>query len=84
YRIIQNLIEWQYVREDENGIYTLGFAFITLGNIAKDNIGLRNVAHKHISELGDMTKETIYLAILDEDKGEIIYIDKIDSKRNIK
>jgi DNA-binding IclR family transcriptional regulator len=84
YRIIQNLTEWQYIKEDESGIYTLGFAFITLGNIAKNNIGLRNVAHKYISELGDITKETIYLAILDEGKGEIIYIDKIDSKRNIK
>lgn len=84
YRIIQNLIEWQYVKEDENGNYTLGFAFITLGNIAKNNNGLRNIAHKYISDLGDITKETIYLAVLDEIKGEIIYIDKIDSKRNIK
>lgn len=84
YRILQNLIAWRYVKEDENGNYSLGFELITLGNIAENNITIKNIAHKYISELGDITKETIYLSVLDDIKNEIIYIDKIESKGNIK
>lgn len=84
YRILQNLIAWDYVKEDEDGGYTLGLELITLGNIAKDNIGLRDVAHQYLVELGDLSKETIYLAILDEVNNHVMYIDKIDSKGNIK
>lgn len=84
YRILQNLIGWNYVKEDEDGRYTLGFELISLGNIAKDSIGLRNVAHPYLVELGDLSKETIYLATLDEINISVMYIDKIDSKGNIK
>jgi len=84
YRILQNLIAWQYIKEDENGMYSLGFELITLGNIAKNNLGLRNIAHKYMAELGNMTGETIYLSVLDETRGEVMYIDKIDSRGNIK
>lgn len=84
YRIIQNLISWGYVKEDEDGNYSLGFELIILGNAAENNIAIKNIAHKYISELGDITKETIYLSILDDVKNEIVYIDKIESKGNIK
>ncbi len=83
YRILQNLITWQYVKEDDNGVYTLGLQLITLGNIANRNIGVKDVAKKYMQELSDVTLETIYLSILDEKKGEIIYIEKKDSRRNI-
>ncbi len=84
YRILQNLIVWNYVKEGDGGLYTLGLELITLGNIAKDSIGIRNVAHQYLVELGDQTRETIYLAILDEINNQVMYIDKIDSKGNIK
>lgn len=84
YRILQNLIVWNYVKEGDGGIYTLGLELITLGNIAKESIGIRNVAHQYLVELGDLTRETIYLAILDEINNQVMYIDKIDSKGNIK
>jgi len=84
YRILQNLIAWNYVKEDEDGGYILGFELITLGNAAKNNIGLQNLAHPYLVELGDMSGETIYLAILDEINISVMYIDKIDSKGNIK
>jgi DNA-binding IclR family transcriptional regulator len=84
YRILQNLMEWQYVKEDINGVYTLGLQLITLGNKANKNIGVRSVAKKYMEELSNITKETIYLSILDEKSGSIIYIDKIESKSNIK
>jgi len=84
YRILQNLIAWNYVKEDEDGGYILGFELITLGNAAKNNIGLQNLAHPYLIELGNMTGETIYLAIFDEINNSVMYVDKIDNKGNIK
>ena len=84
YRIIQNLVHWQYIAEREDGSYSLGFAFLTLGNIVKENLKLTNIAHAHMEELNRITSETIYLTLLDLLNGEVIYIDKMESRRNIK
>lgn len=84
YRIVQNLIAWQYLAEKDNGNYTLGFTYLTFGNIVKRDLVLTNYARKHMEELNQKTKETIYLAILDKVAGDIIYIDKLESQRNIK
>lgn len=84
YRILQNLISWQYVQQGTDDRFRLGLELITLGNIAGDNIGLKNTAHPYLAELGNLTRETIYLAILDEARADVMYIDKIESKGNIK
>ncbi len=84
YRLVQNLVAWQYLAEKDNGNYTLGFTFLTFGNIVKRDLVLTNYARKHMEDLNQKTKETIYLAILDKVAGDIIYIDKLESQRNIK
>ena len=84
YRIIQNLVQWQYLQEREDGNYILGFAFLTLGNIVNENLKLTNIARKHMEDLNLVTSETIYLAMLDSQNCEVIYIDKVESRRNIK
>jgi len=84
YRIVQNLIAWNYITEKDNGHYILGFGLLTLGNLVKDNLDLRNYARKFMEQLNRETKETIYLALLDKKNGDIIYIDKVESQRNIK
>ena len=84
YRIIQNLVQWQYLAERGDGNYTLGFALLTLGNIVKENLKLANIARKHMEELNAVTSDTIYLAMLDPQNCEVIYIDKVESRRNIK
>jgi len=84
YRIIQNLVAWQYLAEKDNGNYVLGFTFLTFGNIVKRDLVLTNYARKYMDELNQKTKETIYLAILDKMDGDLIYIDKRESHRNIK
>lgn len=84
YRILYNLLSWQYVQEDENGRFRLGLELIALGNTASCSIGLKSTAHPYLVELGNETSETIYLAILDEDRADVMYIDKIESKGNIK
>lgn len=84
YRIVQNLVQWQYLAEKEDGNYSLGFALLTLGNIVKENLTLTSFARKHMEELNQLTSETIYLALLDRNNNEVIYADKVDSRRNIK
>lgn len=84
YRLVQNLVAWQYLTEKDNGNYALGFTFLTFGNIVKRDLVLTNYARKYMEELNQRTKETIYLAILDKQAGDIIYIDKLESQRNIK
>ena len=84
YRIIQNLIHWQYIVEREDGNYTLGFAFLSLGNIVKENLKLTSIARTHMENLNQITSETIYLSLLDPVHCEIIYIDKLESRHSIK
>ena len=84
YRIIQNLVAWEYVREKENGNYILGFGLLRLGNVVKDTLDIRTYAIKYMDELNAKTRETVYLSILDWDKGEIIYIEKKEGQRNVK
>ncbi len=84
YRIVQNLVAWQYLAEKDNGNYCLGFTFLTFGNIVKRDLVLTNYARRFMDELNQKTKETVYLAVLDKMAGNLIYIDKRESHRNIK
>ncbi len=84
YRICQNLVGWQYLTEQENGNYVLGLTLLTYGNLVKERLTLANIARKYMSDLNQQTRETVLLAILDKMNGDIMYIDKIDSLRNIK
>ncbi len=84
YRIVQNLVAWDYIKDKENGNYILGFELLALGNIVKDNLDIRTYAVKYMDELNIKTKETIYLAILDKDEGEIVYIEKKEGHRTVK
>ncbi|QNB46527.1 helix-turn-helix domain-containing protein [Thermanaerosceptrum fracticalcis] len=84
YRIVQNLVAWDYIRERDDGNYVLGFTLLALGNKVQDNLEIRNIAQKYMEQLNRETKETIYLAVLDKKNGEIIYVDKMESLRNIK
>ena len=84
YRIVQNLVAWDYIREREDGNYVLGFTLLELGNKVQDNLEIRNIARKYMEQLNRETKETIYLAVLDKKNGEIIYVEKMESLHNIK
>lgn len=84
YRIMQNLIKWQYIAEKEDGNFILGLTFLTFGNLVKENLQLTNIARKHIDELNQKTSETIYLTMLDPQNHEVIYIEKAESRHSIK
>ncbi|MGE1062457.1 IclR family transcriptional regulator [Megasphaera paucivorans] len=84
YRIIQNLVSWDYVRERENGNYVLGFALLYMGNIICETLNIPSYARKYMDKLSNETMETIYLSALDEKTARFIYIDKREGQHNIK
>jgi DNA-binding IclR family transcriptional regulator len=83
YRLLQNLLAWNYVAENPRGNFTLGMKILQLGFLVQKNIEVRSIARKYMEELNKDTKETIYLAILDEQQQDILYIEKIPSRRNV-
>jgi IclR family KDG regulon transcriptional repressor len=83
YRLLQNLLAWNYVTENPKGNFTLGMKLLLLGSLVQKNIEVCSIARKYMEELNEATKETIYLAILDEQQKDILYIEKIPSRRNV-
>jgi len=83
YRLVQNMARWNIVAENENGNYILGRWLLELGAKVQQDLEIRNIAVRHMEELNQKTQETIYLAILDQKQRAIVYIEKMNSKRNI-
>ncbi len=63
------------------GKYKLGLKLFELGNLVKDSMELRAIAYPILKELVDKYEETVHLVV--HDKGEVVYIDKIDSNSAI-
>lgn len=83
YRLLQNLIDLEYISEDSPGQYCLGMAFLKLGQQVHQSIDLVNIAKKHLLKLNEQTKETVYLAVWDKKANQILYIDKLNGLGNI-
>ncbi len=78
FRILVTLEESSIVQLDRaRNIYTLGMKLIDWGNRALDKIDLKTVTHPHLVRLAQETRESYYVAILDE--HEVIIIDRADT-----
>jgi len=83
FRLLFTLQEEGYVQKDQQtDQYRLGLRLLQLGNEVAKSLDLRRVAHPHLKKLVELTGETTHLAIYD--KGEIVYIDKIESTATIR
>lgn len=83
FRLLYTLLEEGYVHKDEQtDRYRLGLKLLQLGNEVAKSMDLRQVANPYLKRLADLTGETTHLAIYD--KGEIVYIDKIESTATIR
>lgn len=60
----------------ETGNYYLGMKLFKLGNQAAARIQLREVAKPYLIQLMEETKETVHLAVLDED--QVLYLEKVE------
>lgn len=84
YRLLHNLLRWNYVSLNNEGQYYLGLAFLTLGNQVSEKLDLVNVARPFLTDLNEKCGETIYLSVFDEVHNSALYVDKRPGKGNIR
>jgi DNA-binding IclR family transcriptional regulator len=78
FRILLTLDRSSIVHLDEaRGTFSLGAKLIDWGNRALDKIDLKSVTHPHLVRLANETRESYYVAVLDE--NEVIIIDRADT-----
>lgn len=81
--IITSLEKLGYVQQDQvSGKYALGLKLFELGQVVHASMDLRSIAMPYLHSLAQRYQETVHLAVLS--KGEVIYIDKVDSPRSIR
>jgi DNA-binding IclR family transcriptional regulator len=72
-----------YIKKNvKTGKYQLGLKLLELGNLVHDSMDLISLAKPYLQELVNKHQETVHLVVYD--RGEVIYIDKIEGKGAIK
>lgn len=83
YRLVYTLQSRGFIVQDPiTGKYRLGPKAFEVGSVALSQMELRRIARPFLEELRNITGETVHLVI--QDKGEVLYLDKIDSPRAIR
>lgn len=82
YRIVYTLTNRGYISQEQNLKYRLGPKSFEIGSVALSQMEIRRVAHTHLEELRNLTGEATHLVV--QDKGEALYLDKLDSPRAIR
>ncbi len=78
FRILLTLEKASIVQLDRTrNIFTLGMKLIDWGNRALEKIDLKTVTHPHLVRMAHETRESYYVAILDD--NEVIIIDRADT-----
>ena len=66
----------------ESNKYYLGIKLFELGDKARENFELRNVAISYLKELNEMFDETVHLTIPED--GEVLYIECFESTKRLR
>lgn len=83
HRILKELVECDYIEKDEiQKQYRIGREMIILANGFNNNNNLVILAKNELTRLNSISNETIHLVMLDGMEG--VYIDKIDTKHEIR
>ena len=78
FRILLTLEKSSIVQLDRTrSIFTLGMKLIDWGNRALEKIDLKTVTHPHLMRMAHETRESYYVAILDD--NEVIIVDRADT-----
>lgn len=81
-RLLRTMEIDRFVQHDADHRYMLGSRFFELANRALEQRDVRTIARPHLAELNTKTGQTIHLAAYES--GEVIYIDKFDSKQSVR
>ena len=83
HRLLGTLIESGFATQNpENGQYRVGLHAFEVGNAFLDHTDLRPVARPYLSDLAELTGETVNLAI--RDGHDAVYIDQLESIQMLK
>jgi IclR family KDG regulon transcriptional repressor len=83
HRLLATLINMEYVMQDrQTEKYKLGYRVLYLSRNLINDIDIISIAKPFLEDLAQEVNETVHLCI--EDKGEVLYIDKIESNQTIR
>lgn len=83
FRLLVTLQEFDLVEKDpETECYRLGLKTLHWAEACLSGIQLSRIASPFLHKLMETTQETVHLAMYD--KGEVVYIDKVDSPHSIR
>jgi len=77
YRLLRNLEDRNYITCDNTGNYRLGMQLLLMSHRAEREFEVKQLARPHLEFLGELSKETVHLAILD--RNRVLYVDTIES-----
>jgi IclR family transcriptional regulator, KDG regulon repressor len=83
HRLVRSLTRYNLVRQDpETSKYSLGLGLLEFSHAILNQLDVRELAAATLSELNELTRETIHLAILDG--LELVYVDRRDTRHSIR
>jgi DNA-binding IclR family transcriptional regulator len=82
YRLIRTLATRGYLTRDDDTHYRLGTQVLSLSQNVLDALDLPELAQPYIRQLSDITNETAYVSVLDDD--EILYVGKAESSQSVR
>ena len=77
--LLQTLLLRGFVRQTDNGRYTLGYGLIKLGEACAEQLDIRSIARPVMNELAEETQEIALLAVLAG--ASLIIIDRVEPQR---
>jgi len=85
YRLLMTLLDCRYIERDPlTERYRLGAKPLELAAAFLRGLELRTQASPHLNELMLKTGLTTHLVILEEDSGDVVYIDKVDGPQLVR
>jgi IclR family transcriptional regulator, KDG regulon repressor len=83
HRLLATLVNMNYVAKNpENDRYKVGLQTLYVARSVLNNNNIATVAKPYLKQLCNDVNETVHLCL--EDKGEIVYIDKLESNQTIR
>lgn len=83
HRLLSTLSSMNYVvKDEETDKYKLGLQVLFLSRNLLNNSNIVTIAKPYLEKLSQEVNETVHLCI--EDRGEVVYIDKIESNQTIR
>ena len=79
HRILQELVQVGWVREDDDRGYLFGPRLLGLAGRAGDHTTLTRIAGPYLAELCEITGHAVHFAVRSGD--EVVYIDKLEGSR---